>query len=69
MAQSLVIDLIALRPQLIDDILDLKHVPSDDGVVQHRWATERHRVNTCTSQEMHVERRFEVIENTGEWRR
>jgi hypothetical protein len=36
MAQSFVIDLIALCPQLIDDILDLKHVPSDDGVVQHR---------------------------------
>jgi hypothetical protein len=29
----------------------------------------KHRVNTCTSKEVHVERHFEVIENTGEWRR
>jgi hypothetical protein len=28
----------------------------------------KHRVNTCTSQGMHVERHFEVIENTGEQR-
>jgi hypothetical protein len=26
----------------------------------------KHPVNTCTSQGMHVERHFEVIENTGE---
>ena len=41
MAQSFVINLVALRPQLIDDALNLKHVPSDDGVVQHREAAER----------------------------
>jgi hypothetical protein len=29
----------------------------------------KHRVNACTSQGMHVERQFEVIENTGGWRR
>jgi hypothetical protein len=39
--ESLLISLPALGPQLIDDVIDFKYVPSEDGVVQHRWAAER----------------------------